>query len=250
MQVYKIGNGKKTFVMIPGINLCGVGGSVGAIEQSFSMFLEDYTIYLFDNDPVLKPHMSLEDMAEEISVELKNRNLKDVCIYGASQGGMIGLIIAAKHPELVSKLLACSTSPNPTERSNKVFYELKDYSINREIVKINQLFFRKVFPESFYKLNYDALKAQENVGTAENCDRFIVLLDSIIDFDINHLLPYIKCKTMVVGDRNDMIFPEESMKRISDTIGCELIMYEGYGHAVYDLAPDFKDRMKRFFDGV
>jgi phosphoglycerate kinase len=28
---------------------------------------------------------------------------------------------------------------------------------------------------------------------------------------------------------------------------CELYMYDGFGHAVYDLAPDYRERMLKFF---
>ena len=40
---------------------------------------------------------------------------------------------------------------------------------------------------------------------------------------------------------------ETIAEALQDRPECELYLYDGYGHAVYDLAPDYKQRMLNFF---
>ena len=37
--------------------------------------------------------------------------------------------------------------------------------------------------------------------------------------------------------------------KLKDHTYCELYMYDGYGHAAYDLAPDYRERMLEFYLG-
>ncbi|MBR6311681.1 MAG: hypothetical protein IKR51_01740 [Oscillospiraceae bacterium] len=41
-----------------------------------------------------------------------------------------------------------------------------------------------------------------------------------------------------------------AVRAVAEGIGCGIYMYEGYSHAVYDEAPDFRGRLKAFFDSV
>ena len=42
-------------------------------------------------------------------------------------------------------------------------------------------------------------------------------------------------------------YMKNSPREIADLLGCELHIYEDYGHAVYDEAPDYKERILEFF---
>ena len=40
----------------------------------------------------------------------------------------------------------------------------------------------------------------------------------------------------------------DSAPELAEKLDCDLYIYEGYGHGVYDEAPDYADRLKQFFD--
>ena len=57
---------------------------------------------------------------------------------------------------------------------------------------------------------------------------------------------------MALGSEDDAIFGGDATAQIAELLkdhpDCESHVYEaGYGHASYDLAPDYKDRMQEFF---
>ena len=58
----------------------------------------------------------------------------------------------------------------------------------------------------------------------------------------------IACLVQVMGSKDDQAVGGEASEQIAGQIqDCELKMYDDYGHAVYDIAPDFRERMKWFF---
>ena len=82
--------------------------------------------------------------------------------------------------------------------------------------------------------------------TDEEIQRFIKLASTIYGFDIEKDLWKIRCKTLVIWSNNDLIFGWESAKNLAEKLNCELYLYDNYGHAVYDEAPDFRNRMLKF----
>ncbi|MBQ8692232.1 MAG: alpha/beta hydrolase, partial [Synergistaceae bacterium] len=59
----------------------------------------------------------------------------------------------------------------------------------------------------------------------------------------------IKCPVLVIGAKDDKIFGEAEAVEIAKQLKSkELFMYDGYGHAVYDFTPDYKERMLNFFN--
>ena len=86
--------------------------------------------------------------------------------------------------------------------------------------------------------------------TSEDLSRFIILAEGLKGFDVLDELEKISCPVFVVGSKGDQVLgadaTDEIAERLSDKPGFALHMYEGFGHAAYDTAPDFKERMLRF----
>ncbi len=52
---------------------------------------------------------------------------------------------------------------------------------------------------------------------------------------------------LVLGSKDDQVVGAEASQSMADKLkDCELYMYEGFGHAAYDTAPDYKDRILEF----
>ena len=73
------------------------------------------------------------------------------------------------------------------------------------------------------------------------------------DFDVTDELEKISCPVLVIGSRDDRVLGAAAAREIAEHLqGCpdfEIYMYDGYGHAAYDLAPDYKERLLRFLSG-
>ena len=82
-------------------------------------------------------------------------------------------------------------------------------------------------------------------------DRFAVFSDACDFVDTRCGLENIKCPTLILAASKDQVVTPEASQKIYDRLKaagtpCELQMYEGYGHAVFDELPEFKSKILEF----
>lgn len=248
MNVIKFGSGKKILTVIAGISLCGLEGLGNQIENNFRFLTSDFTVYIFDRKKVLPENYTMTDMAEDIFLCLNQLGISKTSLYGISQGGMISMLFAIHHPELVEKLVLCSTSAK-VENTNKAFSEWKKASDSENITALNQSFLDYVYSDSYKEAIKEYIPQLLEQGTMEDLKRFLILLKSMENFDIKNLLNSIKCPTLVICDMNDKIFNYKCSNEIAEKIGfqlCKTFLYNQYSHAVYDESPDVLKKVAEF----
>lgn len=248
MNVIKFGSGKKILTVIAGISLCGLEGLGNQIENNFRFLTSDFTVYIFDRKKVLPENYTMTDMAEDIFLCLNQLGIHKTSLYGISQGGMISMLFAIHHPELVEKLVLCSTSAK-VENTNKAFSEWKKASDSENITALNQSFLDYVYSDSYKEAIKEYIPQLLEQGTMEDLKRFLILLKSMENFDITNLLNSIKCPTLVICDMNDKIFNYKCSNEIAEKIGfqlCKTFLYNQYSHAVYDESPDVLKKVAEF----
>lgn len=248
MNVIKFGSGKKILTVIAGISLCGLEGLGNQIENNFRFLTSDFTVYIFDRKKVLPENYTMTDMAEDIFLCLNQLGISKTSLYGISQGGMISMLFAIHHPELVEKLVLCSTSAK-IENTNKAFSEWKKASDSENITALNQSFLDYVYSDSYKEAIKEYIPQLLEQGTMEDLKRFLILLKSMENFDITNLLNSIKCPTLVICDMNDKIFNYKCSNEIAEKIGfqpCNTFIYNQYSHAVYDESPDILKKVAEF----
>lgn len=248
MNVIKFGHGAKNLVIISGISLCGLEGQGDAIENAYEIFSNDYTVYLFDRKKVLPENYLVADMAQDIFTALQKLDVHEADFFGVSQGGMMALWLAINQPSIVKKVIVCSTSSNKNDSPKNVFSEWMRISKEHDVVSLNRSFFENVYSTSFLEKHKDLLPELEKIGTAEDCDRFGILAEACIKFDVHDDLEKIKCPVLVLGDKNDKVFSVDNNYEMAEKLNCEIFIYDNYAHAVYDEAEDIKERIKEFFD--
>ncbi len=81
----------------------------------------------------------------------------------------------------------------------------------------------------------------------------MLLAEAMKDFDVTGELEKIACPVLVIGAKDDRILGPDAAGEIAERLrgrtDFEIHMYDGYGHAAYDLAPDYKERLLRFLSG-
>ena len=115
MRYFRFGHGEKTFVILPGISVQSVTLSAEAVAEAYAGLAERCTVYVFDRSETLPDRYTVEDMADDTAEAMAALGLRGVYLFGASQGGMMALVIAIRHPELVGKLVLGSTSSRITD---------------------------------------------------------------------------------------------------------------------------------------
>lgn len=251
MDYCRFGNGKRVFVIIPGLSIKPVTPLEPVIAGAFAPLADEFTVYLVDRRNNVPEYYSIEEMAEDTVEVLKQLALKDICLYGASQGGMIAQAIAVNHPELVEKLMLGSTASRPNETSSAVIGKWVALAKNKQGEALKTDTINRVYSEAFVKTHSNALVSW--IGDISDAEfrKFTSVAAPIATFDIYDRLPEIRCPSLVIGSRGDCVLSGEASIEIAERLGCELYMYRSeYGHAVYDEASDYVGRLLRFVSAM
>ncbi|MBQ3385667.1 MAG: alpha/beta hydrolase [Erysipelotrichaceae bacterium] len=247
MNYFQFGTGERTMVILPGLSIGSVMPSAQLIADAYRIFADEYTVYVFDRRNEVKEGYTLSQMAEDTVSVFKALGLNDIYLFGASQGGMMAMLIAIEYPELVSKLVLGSTAASINEQMKETVSRWIELARQGNASQLYLAFGEKIYPEEVYNASIELLKAAGAAVTAEDMERFILMAGTMNDYYIMERLKDIKCPTLILGARDDAVMGPQASKLLTAIPDSQLYMYEGYGHAAFDTAPDYKERMYRFF---
>ncbi|MBO5995355.1 MAG: alpha/beta hydrolase [Firmicutes bacterium] len=247
MDYFKFGHGEKALVILPGLSVQSVMGFAEAVEEAYQVLAEDHTVYLLERRKELPEAYSIHEMAEDTVKAISALELEHIYLFGASQGGMIALDIAINHPELVEKLVLGSTSATLNGEQFKTIDKWIDLARAGDSEGLYLSFGEKVYPEAVYEQSKGLLIEAAKTVTEEDMARFVILAEGMRGLDLTGDLGKVGCPALVLGSKDDQVVGAEASQKLADQLNdCELYMYEGYGHAAYDTAPDYKERILKF----
>lgn len=246
MNVIQFGSGDKNLVILSGVSLCGLEGKGEGVAAAYSQFTNDYTVYLFDRKKILPDGYQVADMAEDVYRVLNILEVEDAYVYGVSQGGMMALSLAANHPDMVKGLVVCSSQAHATDTLKQVASKWIDLAQAKDVVGLNRNFFEVVYSEEYLSAYAEYLPVLEQEGTPKDCERFVILAQACLDFDITDSLDQIQCPVLVLGDENDHTIGVEGTRELAELLNCSSYIYDQYSHAVYDEAPDIQEKIYTF----
>ncbi len=101
----------------PLIMLHGNGETHKIFDKAIPLLAEHFTVYAIDSrghgqsGAVSEYHY--EDFAEDIKRFIDELKLEKPVLYGFSDGGIVGLLLAVKYPQLLSKMIISGTNTMP-----------------------------------------------------------------------------------------------------------------------------------------
>jgi pimeloyl-ACP methyl ester carboxylesterase len=248
MDYFKFGNGKKNMIIIPGVSIKSVMESEEIIKNAYKLFSNDFTIYVFDRKKKMEKSYNIFNMADDLIKAIDGLGLKDLYALGASQGGMIALIIAFKRGDLIKKLNVNSTTAFVAHDKYLLFDELINLSINNKLLDMVKLFCKKAYSNELYESVKDSLLPFVNSINENDINNFIIESEALKDFNILNDLDKIKCDTFIIASKLDQIFDYNDSITLNNKIkNSKLFLYDKYGHDVYDEALDIKNRIYDFY---
>lgn len=251
MNYITFGKGEEDFVILPGLSVQSVMGAADMIAEAYAVIADEYTVYVFDRRNELPPSYSVYDMAEDTANAFHALGLKDVYLFGASQGGMIALTIAARYPELVKKLMLGSSSARITEEQYSAVSKWTALAKKRDGLNLSLEMGRALYPEALFEEYKAVLKNTGESITDDEFKRFITIAEGTANFDITDELCNIKSPVLSLGSADDMVLPDAASEfecLFSGKADFESYLYHGYGHAAFDTAPDYKERLLRYMN--
>ncbi len=183
----------------PIILLHGNGENHKIFDKSIDKLKENYTVYAIDSrghgESTKVKDLDYNIMAEDIAEFIRALQLDKPILYGFSDGGILGLIIAFRYPDLLSKLIVSGANVQP------------------EGVKKRHIHVFKIIYFITRSRNFNLMLSQPHISDEE--------------------LSRIKAQTLVLAGSNDMI-TEEHTRHIARCIPySSMEIIEGETHSSY-----------------
>ena len=240
------GKGQRSLIIIQGLNVRDVKGSGASIAVMYKMFAKDYRVYMFDRRPVIDEPITIWDIAEDIYKAMKQLNIEKPNLFGVSQGGMISMAMAISHPESINKMVLGVTASRPNETIKRVVGSWVECARNKDHVTINKETFTLMYTDKYLKKYKAMMPILIKLIKPKDFKRFELLASSILEFDCYEKLNDIKCPVLVLGGALDKVTTGDASREIADKLGCNVHIYDEYGHAAYEEAKDFNNRVYEF----
>jgi pimeloyl-ACP methyl ester carboxylesterase len=249
MEYISFGRGPKNLVMIPGLGdaFKSVKGSAIPFAITYREFTKAYKVYVFSRKHQITEGYSTRDMAKDQVEAMKILGISTASILGVSQGGMIAQYIAIDYPLMVEKLVLAVTISRPNKIVQSVISnwigmaEAKDY---KGIIMDTT---EKSYSEKSLKKYRPFYPILGRVGKPKDFSRFIIQATACMNHNAYAELNRINCPTLVIGGDSDQVVGNNSSEEIAERItGSKLFIYHGLGHATYEEAKDFNQRVLEF----
>ena len=251
MDYFRFGSGEKPLVILPGLSVQSVMGSADVIAEAYRPLADHFAIYVFDRRADLPETYPVADMARDTAEAFQALGLEKVCLFGASQGGMIALTLAIEHPELVEKLALGSSTAHLREEQYRGIEEWIRLAEAGDREGLYLAFGKSIYPPAVFRQYREALLTAAGTVTGRDLRRFIILAEGMRGFNVVSELDRIRCPVLVLGVFEDAVLDSDATMEIAEKLDHDpdfrLYMYTGYGHAAFDTAPDYKQRILRFF---
>ena len=254
MNYVTFGKGTDILIMIPGLGdgLTTVKGMAAAMAFTYRVYASDYKVYLFSRKNKLENDRdkgySTRAMTDDLATAMKKLGISKAKILGISQGGMIAQYLAIDHPELVDRLVLAVTLSKPNETVQNVIANWIRFAENSDYKSLMIDTAEKSYSENYLKKYRPLYPILGRIGKPKDFSRFIVQALSCIQHNAYSELERITCPTLILGGGQDKIVGAHSSIEIADRIkGSELYLYEELGHAAYEEAKDFHERVMNFY---
>ncbi|MBK8279742.1 MAG: alpha/beta hydrolase [Saprospiraceae bacterium] len=116
----------------PLILIHGNGGSIKSRADLISEFAKKYKVIALDSrchgkSDCPPQYLTYEQMADDVYELLNHLRIDSALVWGHSDGAVIGLLIAIRHPEKIQKLLASGANLRPDSTAlDPVLFQLLD----------------------------------------------------------------------------------------------------------------------------
>lgn len=249
IRYISFGTGPRTLVVVPGLSLGFVTDTAELVADSFAAFAADYTVYLFDIREVVPEGYTIAAMCNDLVAAITDLCLEHIYLYGCSMGGMQSLYIAGTHLDLVEKVAVASSACSANETSAAVIGGWIDYAKAGARRELTASMGSLIYSKAFYEANKAAFEAMGDALTDYDLARFVNTATAAAGVDIRHELAAIKCPVLVLGSEGDQVLTPHGSREIAEITGADMYLYgPEQPHAVYDEVPDFKDRVRAFYD--
>ena len=226
-------------------------------------FQEFFKVIVFDNRGIGKstggiaPY-SIRVMADDAVELLKYLNIEKSHIVGTSMGGMIAQEIAINYPNMVDKLVLCSTFAKPQNMVEIIMKGVKDiigynaldiFGINPHRLVFEKLFsylLQQIFSEEFLLENNKLIEEtlRRYLSKLTYVETFLKQTGAVYTHNTIDRLNLIKAETLIITGMEDKLVVPECSDILAEKISrSKLKKIEHAGHGMHFEMPDVFNRI-------
>lgn len=247
MNCITFGNGEKSLIMIQGLNTQSIKGASRSLAYMYRIFARNYKVYLFDRRENIGENITVRELAADIAMAMDFLGIQSADVFGVSQGGMIAQYLAIDRPDLVNKLVLAVTLSKSNETIETAISEWIRLTEQNDIKNLVKDMTERMYTDSYvrkYKLFMPLLTILQK---PKDVPRFITLAKACLTCNSYDELEKIQCPVFVIGGLQDKVTSGEASIEIAEKLGCKYFIYDDLGHAAYEEAKDFNQRVYDFF---
>ena len=242
MDYIRFGTGGRILVMLPGLGdgLQTVKGTALPMAFMYRVFAKECTVFAFSRKNVLPEGYTTRDMARDQAEAMEKLGIRRADIFGVSMGGMIAQHLAADFPEKVGKLILTVTSARPNPVLTESIEEWVSCAKRGDHTSFMDSNVRRIYSEDYYRKNKWLVPIMGKLTKPGSYDRFFVQAQACLRHDAYGKLHQIEAKTLVIGGGKDRVLGGDASGEIAAAIPkAELLMYEQWGHGLYEEEKSF-----------
>ncbi len=248
MDYVAFGKGTKPLVIIPGLSLNRVKGAGLSLAYMYRIFAKNYRVYVFDRKESITEGYNVRNIAEDTAYAMKAMGISGAYVFGVSQGGMIAQYLAIDYPELVEKLVIGVTLSKQNETIKSVVGSWIRFAGNHDMKSFVEDMLVKMYSPQYIKKYRILIPLMVRMSKKADLKRFVILAKACLTCDTYEELHKITCPVLVLGGKQDKVVTGEASEEIAKKLQCEIYMYDELGHAAYEEAGDFNERIYSFFE--
>ena len=247
MRFFRFGKpGAQPFVLLPGLSVKPVADSADAVAAAYGDIAAQFEVFVFERRDDLPEEYTVDEMARDTAAAMDALGIRSAVVMGVSQGGMIAQCLALKRPGLVGALVLCSTAAAVKGTGERVLQTWISLAEQGDAAALMRAFAETIYTDAFYARYQTAFARLAQTVTAGELERFVRLAKGTPGFNVEQRLSAVFCPALVVGAKGDRVFGPEPSEDLAEALNARLILYDDYGHAVYDEAPDLHAHILAF----
>ena len=251
MDYIAFGYGTEPLVMLPGLGdgLRTVWGMALGFSVQYRELARRFRVYCFSRKRTLAEGSTAQDYADDLARAMEALQIGNATVLGVSQGGMIAQWLTIRYPHLVKRLILCVTLARPNAVVQSVLPRWIEWAEKGDFRRIFMDTAEKSYSAAYLKRMRWMLPLAALFSKPKDARRFLIQAQSCLMHDAQAELPRIACPTLVLGGGRDAIVGPAAAGEIAAQIkGCETYIWPEYGHAAYEEAKDFQQRIVDFAD--
>lgn len=214
----------------PLLMIHGNGGNISGMASIIPYFSQKYRVIAVDSrahgkSTDDKDSLSFDMMADDMVGLLKQLNIDSAYVIGWSDGGIVALEMALRHPEAVIRLASTGANVRPDSLALLPSFWLEEQQ------------------------QYNKQKNEKRTTARQRNDWKVFLLDWKYPNLSNQDLHSIKCPSLIIAGDHDLIRAEHTLQIYQNIPRAQLWILPNSGHGtLIEHANDFCTVVDRFFN--